>query len=87
MANERRFKPGESFSDYFERRKARATEASSTLQRRRLMSRDEKRLGAVESMARKLKDGAEKAGREVSYDAARTEAARIAERTFRKHDN
>lgn len=77
---------GESQQQYFNRRMKEDRDSNSTIQRRRTMSTDEKRLGAVEKMARDLKDGANKAGKDVSYTEAHKEAVRIAERTFGKAD-
>jgi L-lactate utilization protein LutB len=71
---------------YFDKRKRELTESNPTLQKRAAMTTQEKRLGAIETMARSLKEGAEKTGREVTYTEARAEAVRIAERTFNKHD-
>jgi hypothetical protein len=88
MSNEnpQRLKPGESIGQYFERRKQYHTESNSTLQRRRMMTTDEKRQGAVEKMARDLKQSAERVGKEVTHESARREALRIAENAFKKVD-
>jgi hypothetical protein len=79
-------KPGESFNQYFERRKREDRESNSTLQRRKQMSTDEKRQGAIEKMARDLKEGAYKGGVEVTHDEARRKALAIGEKVFKKHD-
>jgi hypothetical protein len=86
LDNRRQFLPNESYGDYFYRRKAENTESNSTLQRRKMMTVDEKRQGAIEKMARDLKQGAEKVGKEVTFESARREALRIADKAF-KRDN
>lgn len=71
---------------YFERKMRQDREANSTIQRRRTMSRDEKRIGAVAKVAREIKKSAHQSGKDMSYSDAHAQAVQVAEKTFGRSD-
>jgi hypothetical protein len=77
-------KEKEEFQEYFEERKKAKLDSHSGLQKRKLMTQEEKSRDAIDFFTKEFKEHAERQGKEISDDAARKEAVDLARRTERK---
>jgi DNA topoisomerase VI subunit B len=86
MENDPRCRKNETIQEYHARRMAYHTEHNDTLYKRRQMTEEQKRRGAIDKMARDFHEKAAMVGREQTFESARAEAQRICEKAFNRAD-